>query len=297
MRELWRKSFELFRRHPVLWAPYVCAELLAFCLSTLRRMATKPILLWFARTTTRSALGGESVTYDFAKGQRHAFLAIWPLDWGVRYVNVCLLTAALMVTACLIAALVHGQRFGWKNALSSLRIRAKSILVFALKLAALMLVSTAILILPVSYVDVHWNLDQTQYFPAAIGGAIVTNALIAWIVTPMALRLLQSPGGTLLDAQRKKLGRYSAVITVFVIAVLEFAIPRAESRLQLHSNLQAQTLFALNDLANNLPFLLLFIVLALLALEVPLTSEPPMRLPESIRRLMPLHYPPADEPK
>lgn len=52
-----------------------------------------------------------------------------------------------------------------------------------------------------------------------------------------------------------------------------------------------------NDLAFNLPLLFLFIALAVLALEVPLTAEPPMHLPESICGLMPLHYPPTDEPK
>ena len=297
MRELWLKTFELFRRHPVLWAPYACAELLAFSLSTLRRMAYKPILYWFARTTKASVLGGTATTYDWAKGQHEAILFSWPLEWGTRYVDACLLTCSLVITAVCIQKLAHVETSYGSSAFGAVRAGAKRIVIFALKFCAWTVVVTVALALPVSYVTFHLDIGQTKYFPISIAGAIVGMSIAAWIMIPSALALLRPSGVLPVAGPGTRLCRFFAILSINCIAVLEFAIPRLETHIQLRGRPAATALFAFNDLVIHLPLLFLFIALALIALEVPLSVAPEgtLHLPESIKNLMPLHYPPADE--
>lgn len=299
MRELWLKTFELFRRHPVLWAPYVCAELLAFSLLTLRRMAYKPILYWFARTTSKSALGGQSTTYDFRAGQHKAVITGGLLDWATRYLNACLLTAALVATTLVLAALLQGRMPEWMDILRTIRAQANRIMVYALKFCALMLAATAIVFGPMLSFDFHPQPGKLTYYLFLIGVPLLLTAIVAWIMTPVAMRLLcvlESPPVT---AERRKLGRYFALIVILVSFSFQFAAQRAATHITLQSRISVTAFGAFTDLLINIPILFLFIALALLALESPLTagSAAEFHLPQSIKNMMPLHYPPADESK
>jgi len=299
MRELWRKSFELFRRHPVLWAPYVCAELLTFVLSTVRRMALKPILYWFARTTNKSVLGGQSTTYDFGAGRHEAVIAGGALDWATHYLNACLLTAALVVTALVLAAVLQGRIPEWMDILRTVRARTKRITVYALKFCVLMLAANAIVWVPILSSDFLPQPEQLTYYFFSMGVPLLLTAIVAWIMTPVALRLLCGLESPPITAERRKLGRYFALIVILVSFIFQFALQRLETHIALHSFLSVTAFGAFIDLLINMPILFLFIALALLALDVPLTAVPEseFHLPRPIKNLMPLHYPPEDEPK
>lgn len=214
----------------------------------------------------------------------------------MRYLNACLLTAALVVTAVCVAKLAYFQKPDGGNALKALRANAKAILNYALKFCILVLATTIVLEVPLSHVTVHLNVGQTKYYPFVIAGALASYSLVAWIMAPVALALLRASDAPPFAAQKKNLSRYSSILVVFSTAILEFAIPRLETHIQLRSTPAVTALFALNDLLINLPLLFLFIALALLAVEAPLNAAPEtaLHLPQSIKNLMPLHFPPAN---
>lgn len=297
MRELWRKSFELFRRHPVLWAPYVCAELIAFCLSTWRATTLRSINLRIRQAELGSPLGIRLQNFDLVRARHWAYALGWPLEWTVRYINVSLLTFALLTIAVLVGRLSRDSKLDSQNVAHSPKPGVKAVLLFALKLCAVTWIVTELLLVPLSYVEILINSGLTIYYPVPIGFMILEYVAVAWIMAPIALRLLRAPDAPAPNAQQKKAARFTAMLAVPSIAILEFVIPRLETHVYLRSRAAGRVLFATNDLAFNLPMLFLFIALAVLALEVPLTAEPPMHLPEPIKNLMPLHYPPADQPK
>jgi hypothetical protein len=293
MRELWLKTWRLVRGYPVLWLPYLCAELLAFSLSSANRLAHRPIFNWFAKSTSRSVLGGQTMTYDLARAQREAIFASVPLQLATRYVNACLFTAALVVIAALVAAILSEQRVDWASARIGLRVRRKRILLYALQFCVLMLIVAGVFSLPPIFIPAfQFRPGRWGYSLFDVIWALLLSACVAWIMAPLAVKLLRPPDQPAVDAEQKKVSRYAALIAASLTAMLQLLGWSTENHLFFHSRIEITAVSALINLVVNLPLPLLFVALALIAGEAPVTIETDagFHLPKSLKNLMPLHY-------
>ena len=103
MQKLCGKVVELLRKHPILWLPYIAADLLAIFLWHLRRLAEKRILHWF--TTGHSALEG-----DIRAALAKASIAYAPIGIVAIVAVVSLFVGALVATAVIVDSIEREQR-------------------------------------------------------------------------------------------------------------------------------------------------------------------------------------------
>ncbi len=79
MRELLAKSFEMFRRHPVLWVPCTIAGILMLALGKLEMAEIHWVLNFFA--TQHSASGVKVPSSDWAHVQNGAVIVVYSLGY------------------------------------------------------------------------------------------------------------------------------------------------------------------------------------------------------------------------
>lgn len=291
MRELWRKTFELFRGNPILWLPYICTELTAFCLTKLRSLAFKGIHQWLL--TRHSVLGGDIVSPNIDQSTiRKAVMLGAPLEWGVDFANVCLFTVALLFTSSLVLMLLREQRPDPAIALASLRAYPKRVLLFSLKFCLLVVLLTPLVLIPASYLPSTFEKLSHATSYLIYSGALLLMACVAWIMSPIAIRLLREKDSPAVSAEHKRWGRHSAILMVAAIMVLQYLVQRAEDIVRFKHGIQVTAATALATLIINFPVVLLFIALALIAAEDSFECERKVgkSIKSILRNLMPLHF-------
>lgn len=299
MGALLRKTLELVRAHRVLWAPYAIAELLAFLLITLRRMSIRPILMWFSTTTARSVLGGETETINLDKGQHKAIFLGGLLENGTHYVNACLLTAAMILTASLVVAFLRGETPDRSSAVAALRPYTKRILLFALKFCIAVWVLTIVIGLPFIYLQTNVLHPNRTFSSLLVGtGALLITASVAWIIAPVAIALLRSQGAARVDDGQKRMARYVALLTALTTSILQVIVNQIDSHLPAGLGIDPTVVSGLATLVINAPTAVLFTAFALIAVDQAPESEGQsgLDLREVAKRFMPLHFPPDREP-
>jgi hypothetical protein len=97
-------------------------------------------------------LGGDAVTtsFDHAAMVKASLLAI-PVEWGTRYANACLYTTGFILTAVLVTMILRGEKPDLAIAFPPLRNHPGRIFRFTLIFCALILVLTALIAFPSSY--------------------------------------------------------------------------------------------------------------------------------------------------
>src|ERR1700722_14622238 len=135
---------ELARWHPIVWVPYVCADLTASCLTWLRRLGTRGLIHWFAETNrgnhSHSVLEHNTISFSFGSPtiqtaeKIHAILV-----WGTHYANIFVYTIALVLTAILVAMIIRGENPSLKAAIASLSAYPKRASLYSFKSWFLML--------------------------------------------------------------------------------------------------------------------------------------------------------------
>jgi hypothetical protein len=96
MKALWNTTFELFRRHIVLWVPCSIAGILMLWLGKLERAEIRWLVRLFA--TQHSVLGGEVPSADFAQVQHRAMMVTHPSAFLKYLIEVSLFVVALAAT-------------------------------------------------------------------------------------------------------------------------------------------------------------------------------------------------------
>lgn len=297
MKELWQKTFELLRAHRVLWAPYVIAELVAFSLIRLRRMAVYPMMKWLSTTTTQSVLGGKSETMNVDRGYSRTILLNGLLTNGTHYVNVCLLTLALVLTAILVLAFLRGKEPDQSSVMAALRPYTRGILLFALKFCIAFGVLTAVIVWPLVYLTTQFLHPSRMISSLLVDGwSFLAVGCIAWIMAPLAVGLLRPLSTPPADVGQKKKARYFALLTLLATSILQFFVNRIDSHVQVSSEMGTTAISALATLVINAPVAMLFTAFALIAADQVAEGEIRSALPpgESIEGLMPPPFPPSE---
>jgi uncharacterized membrane protein len=132
MQKLCSRVAELLRKHPILWLPYIAADLLAICLWRLRGLAEKGIFHWF--TTSHSVLGGDIALprHDSATLARVS-ITYAPIGFATIIAVVSLFITALWATNDIVDSIEREQRPDAREILSKLAAQWRRILLFALR--------------------------------------------------------------------------------------------------------------------------------------------------------------------
>lgn len=298
MRQLWSKTAKLFLNYPILWLPYVCAQLLNASLNWLRRAA---VFHWLAMTTRRSVPGGISVPiYGSTASAKFAWVS-GVTSWSLRYLTLCIEVVALVVTAALVTMIVRGEQPRLKAALAELRNYPKRILGYSLKLYLLVAIFAIFVSLPALRL-LHWVTystattgwwSQVANFALMRGQAFVSLVLFAWIITPVTIRLLRLPGAEPPSADEKKLGRYFVILTGIGALVLGPVFLTPLVKLVPLRAFPEQVYASLASIVLSFPFLLGDIGVALIATCGDLNLGEPFvyrKWRQLIRVLAPLHF-------
>ncbi|HTW78287.1 MAG TPA: hypothetical protein VME23_01965 [Terracidiphilus sp.] len=297
MRELWRKSFELFRSHLVLWVPCVCAGLLTLALGRLEKAAVLKIV--HSLMTRHTVLGGDVTSADPNEFERLALVVLKPVGLCKDFLEVCFYVVALAMTAKLVGMIFEGKKPDILAALKEIAPEWRGILMFSLKYLVALGVTGAVMILITSSALVSQRLLEivaSKAFVYPVGLAL--EAGVAWVLMPAAMRLLQTPNVAQVSVQCRRLGTVFAVLTSAAALGLEYIVGSVEAKVVLDNQWELTAVSALNSIVVNAPEVLLFIALAWLAVqhfpEVETTNG--SRLREFWRGLMPLHFGPNQEP-
>ncbi len=282
MRDLWRKTAKLFLSYPILWLPYVCAQLLTDSLEWLRNAAEMRVIQTYISTSP-------------------AMIAWIPvLRWSIRYVALCLETVALVATAALVAMIVRSERPRLRAALAELPSYPKRILVYSFKLYLLVAVFATLEGVPALHGS-GWLTDSTvatgwsraAIFALVLGQGLVSIVLSAWIMTPITIRLLRAPGAEPPSADEKKLGRYFVILIGGATFVLSAALFPILLKLVALRPFPEQVYASLVSLVLSFPYLLGNIAVALIAAPGdwnPGETTIDRWWREIVRMLMPLHF-------
>ena len=296
MKELWRKTANLFLHYPILWLPYVCAHLLNASVDFLQHA----VFRWILRqpTTYHSVLGGAPIPIYGASLAKAAWGSVL-MEWSLRYLTLCFDTVAIVLTAALVARIVRGERPRLGIAVTELRSYPKRILGYSFKLYFLCLVFAAFVSLPaarlshqVDHLTANREWHRAADFALFRGQGLVSLILFAWIMIPILIRLLRAPGAEQPPIEEKRLGRYFVILTgVCAFALGAVLFPLLFKLVTLPQSLE-KVYVSLVSFILSFPYLLGDIGVALIAVggnwNVGEVSVP-WRHRKLVRILMPLH--------
>jgi hypothetical protein len=285
MKGLWRKTAKLFLNYPILWLPYICARLMDDSLHSLQHAADIRV-----------------IQNHFATAR--AMIAWLPvMDWGLRYLRLCIDTIALVATAKLVTMIVRGEQPRLRTTLAELWNYPKRILSYSFKLY-LLSVAFAIVVSHPALLLLNWVTHSTvatawsRVANAALvqGQGLVSIVLFAWIITPVTIRLLRAPDAEPPSAVEKKLGRYFVILIGSGTSVLSVALLPIMFNVKLVallSPIPEQIYFSLVHLVLSFPYLMGDIAVALIAIHAdwnPGESATDRMRRGIVRKLMPLHF-------
>jgi hypothetical protein len=144
MKELWRKSFELFRRLLILWLPSLLAGVVMLPLAKLQRAAIRWLIGYFS--TQHSVLGGEVASGDLTQAVHQTMMIIYPLGLLKQFLEVCLFVVALVTTKNLVQMILEEGKPAIITGVQAIVPRWRDVLIFSLKYMAGMAVFGGLLL-------------------------------------------------------------------------------------------------------------------------------------------------------
>lgn len=261
MKDLWNRTFELFRRRLILWVPCSIAGILMLALARLEKDEIRSLIGLFA--TQHSVLGGDVPS---AQGLHRAVMIIYSLGFLKLFLEVCLFVGAFATTSNLVQMIVEESRPEMLAGVRRIAPRSREVLLFSFKYMAVMaLIAGALIVLSTSPLTPEYfhELAASKVFIFAF--SLVGEACLAWILIPSAIRLLRPPGNPTITPQHRKMGVFFAVATSALSLALQFIVGRAESTVILDKPWEGWGIAVVNTVIINAPQVLLFIALALLA--------------------------------
>jgi len=291
---------ELLRNHPILWLPYIAADLIAICLWQLRGLAEKGIFHWFTTSHSHSVLGGDIAypRYDSAALTR-ASIAYLPIGIATIIAVVCLFIAALVATAEIVDSIEREQRPDAREILADLAAHWRRIFLFALRFLITIGVFTAGILGPSYYLlYLAHRQDLLTSFWLVAGLMLVVEGCTAWLIMPATMHLLVGEAAVLVSAHTRNQGTILTILAGEIGITIGFFVPTLEASMILNSRWEIMALSVFNSIVANAPDALLFIALALLAAELSTESDSKngSKIRELLPILMPLHFGKSEEP-
>jgi hypothetical protein len=291
MRKLWRTTSFLFWQYPVLWVPIIVADIAAFSLLRLQGLISHRIVLWIYQS--HSVLSSApDYRYD-ASEIREAVLLTAPLLWGSYFLSICFYTSAMLAISEALRQISRTHRIDLPGSASSLRPALPRALRFSLKLFVLCVGAAILLAAITTFLTKFGLVMEPRLFGYCYSLAFSSG--IAYLVTPSALRILQSIGYTPISSERQRLGRIFAILALAASNTLGAMLAQVNLPLwegwHAHAAAVRFVLSAIISLIAALPYIPLYIALYLIAnpesplnaiaeTESPLPS-PPQSPPES----------------
>ena len=299
MEKLCRGVVKLLKDHPILWLPYIAADLLAIVLWRLRGLAEKGIFHWF--TTGHSELGDEIALsrHDYYAALTRASIAYIPIGIATIVAIACLFVAALSSTAAIVNSIERKQRPNERKILASLAVHWRKIILFALRFLITFGVFAAGIGIPSYYlIYLAHRQNLLTSFRLVAGLMLVVVGCTAWLIMPVTMRLLGGEAAVLMSGKTRNQGAILAVLAVEAGSALGFFVPRLEALMSLNSRWEITALSVLNSVVADLPDAPLFVALALLAagFSSESASKNGSRIHEILSILMPLHFGESEEP-
>jgi len=266
MQELIRKSLKLFGSFPILWLPFVCAQLCALGLTQMRMAVLKQALQWGA--ATHSVLAPHVSDLTAASGTEVRLIAA-VLGGTVSYVTLCLETTAMVLTAFLVFKILKRQRPNLAVAVTQLRAYPARILWYSFLLFALATILNLLVGIPVLFLSHKLSSGssfQTQLFR---GEYLVVSLFSAWIIAPIALALLRPRDASVVSPLEKERARYTLVLATAVVIGVGLIFDPIVARLteglaHQQALVSQQTLVSLVLIVLKTPYVWSFIALALI---------------------------------
>ena len=299
MIQLLRKSIELLRENPILWLPFLIADLLTIGLWRLWGIVRRVIFHWF--TTRHSVLGGEvPVPSTDHSALTNASLANLPIGLAAVIAVVCLFVAALSVTATMVDVIGREQNLNAKEVLAGVIARWRKILLLGVTFLVLIAAFAAAVLAPVFFVlyRVHRPDLLTSPLLAPVAMFVVVGCSV-WLIMPATIRLICADREVLDPSRTRVRGAIMAIIASEAGALLGLILSKAETAMRLETQLGWSVLSAFNSVVANAPDVLLFITLALLAAESSRAIEDGKRsrVRELLQALMPMDFRQTKEPE
>ena len=266
MQELLLETVRLLRKWPVLWLPYVAAELLAIAIWRARGSIDHAIITWISTTKSTSVLGGIQTTERFDPYTlHHAFIATLPINFGAQFFCVLLFVFALLITARLLGAILEGRKPSVVNALGSPTPRWRSLFVVSLLFLISFEMLSAGFLLLISYLLTQTNhSDWMKSLPILLLELATVTWVTSWLLVPMSVRLLEPTEAALGPSVRLR-GSILALLAVEISTALGTVLQKIEAKAVIESSAQMNLLITVNKVLANSPVALLFVALAFLA--------------------------------
>lgn len=265
MKELWNETFLLYKKHIVLWLPCYATCIVMLTLGYLEKAEIHWLTEFFS--TQHSFLGGE-VHSTVAHVQALTMMIAYPLGFLKQMIEICLFLVALIITKNLVYILCKEQRPDMTAAVQGIVPRRWEILLFALKYMAVFAVFGGILVV------LAMSPLESEHFLALLTSKVflfvyglIEEGCLAWLLLPSAIRLLRSSDIPIIPVQARKIGTVFAVATTAGSLLLENLVGKAETTIMFSSRLEGVAIALVNTVIINTPLILLFIALALLAIQ------------------------------
>jgi hypothetical protein len=112
----------------------------------------------------------------------------------------------------------------------------------------------------------HFHTNALSKVPLYIYGLAV-EGFLGWLLVPSAIRLLRPTGSPKISVHGRQMGTIFAVATSGCALVLQFLIGKAETTIMVENQWEGAVIAVVNTLVMNAPQIVLFIALALLAIQ------------------------------
>lgn len=266
MKDLWNRTFEMFRSHIVLWVPCSTAAILLLVLGRLEKAGIHWLIGFFS--THRSVLGGEVSSGDLTRAQHRTMLVVYPLGTLLDLLEICLVVVAFIATKNLLQMVLEERTPNMIDALRGTAQRYREVLLFSLKYMVVLVGLEGAPLLLASYLlpsehfrEFALSKESTSAF------FLAAQACLAWLLVPAAIRLLRPPGSPAVSTQERGAGTFFAVAASAGSLVLQYLIGKAEVAVMFDNRFKGGAIAVANTIIINAPQVLLFIALALLATQ------------------------------
>ncbi len=234
------------------------------CLGKLERAEIRWLVRFFA--TQQSALGGEVPSANLAQAQHRAMMVTYPSSFLKYLMEVCLFVVALAATRNLVCMILSGQRPEFLGALRRVLPHSREVLLLSLKYIAVLAMLVGVLAIvgtsPLTSDRIH-ELALSKVFIYVF--ALLGQAFLAWLLLPAAIRFLQAPATSIITSSSRKVGTAFAVASSASALLLEYFVGNAESAITSDKPWEGGAIAVVNTVIINMPQVLLFIALTLLA--------------------------------
>jgi hypothetical protein len=264
MTNLFRRASYLFWQYPILWVPVVAADIVDTLLKEVRPLVTHALI--------QSVLQSHSVLSSVPDPLQASQLSTWkvafltaPIVWGAHFVGIVLYASAMTMTATLVLMNPPAIRGLYKQNPDR---SFKYTLFFSLKVFAIIFLIGVPWIAIVGVVSIRSPRSQFLWegnFAILFGIAFTT--VVAYFITPTAIKLLMKPRTEPVNVDLIRPARAFAVLAVIASGLLDrLSVATQSTFLSRPTPSIGVILFEMvASLVGALPFILLFVALTLVA--------------------------------